>query len=78
MCHGQIRHSTSSYSFWRKAYCITDINNWHPVSLERITGRFDDVVLEKAGEEFRVGHDLDNFPKLPVFVGGDTDILLGT
>ena len=41
-------------------------------------GRFDDVVLEKVCEEFRVGHDLDNFPKLPVSVGGDTDILLGT
>jgi hypothetical protein len=47
------------------------VRKLHPK--RKITGRFDDVLLEKAGEEFRVvyeaaGYDLNNFPKLPVII----------
>ena len=76
--------TVSNYGRWRISIPLINGNQAYLTGqcLEKITGRFDDVLLEKAGEDFRVvyeaaGYDLNNFPKLPVSVGGDTDILLG-
>ena len=76
--------TVSYYGRWR---ITLPLSNGGQVSLtgqclERITGRFADYPLDEVGKDFaesycKDGFDSNTLPRLPEFVGGDTDIMIG-